>query len=620
MRRSIRNKILMGYGIILLLLLVVFVVALVSLMKLGRAGDAILKENYKSILAADNMITSLERQDSAILLVLMGYTREGTDQFHRFEPDFMQWLSRAQDNITVRGEKEVVDNIRNRYTEYLSLLSQLLHLKATSASGSNRFYHDRVLKIFQSIRDDCVHLREMNQETMYAASARAANLSMVTRWTLIIAGFGALVMGLLFSIVLSRRITHPLYRMMEGVKLVSEGKYGVPMEVETGDELGLLAHEFNTMNEKLREYHEMNIDRIILEKKKSDAILKSIDDGIIFFDGGFTITDINPTAARILGVEPGELTGRGFFDVMGHTGLFEPVKALMEKGESVRVEEGKNILSVMDGGNYRHYLYALIPVITEKGDTGGYILSLKDVTKLKEIDRLKSEFVMTASHELRTPLTGMELGLELLDEKIGGRLEGKEKELLASARTETRRLRNLVDDLLELSRIEAGKIGLELAVVAVKDLFEKAVSVLARQADEKAIELSFVAEHNAPPVKADPNKITWVLTNLISNALRYTGPGGCIKIAAEAAGPWMRISVADNGMGIPFEYQSRIFDKFVQVDSSKSPGGSGLGLAICREIVRAHGGAIWVDSRPGEGSTFVFTLPLNITPFKEEVH
>ncbi|HDP80457.1 MAG TPA: HAMP domain-containing histidine kinase, partial [Spirochaetes bacterium] len=252
--------------------------------------------------------------------------------------------------------------------------------------------------------------------------------------------------------------------------------------------------------------------------------------------------------------------------------------------------------------------------------TMGYILSLKDVTKLKELDRLKSEFVMTASHELRTPLTGIEMSLDLLDEKLGGRLDGKEQEMLVAARTETRRLKNLTNDLLELSKIEAGKISLETAIFPVNDIFEKAVSVLMRQAHEKDVNLTFAVEQNAYAVKADPNKVTWVLTNLISNALRYTKPGGWVKITAETAGPWMRISVADNGAGIPREYQSKIFDKFVQVDKENSPGGSGLGLAICREIVRAHGGTIWVDSTPGEGSTFVFTLPIDVKTYKEGTH
>jgi NtrC-family two-component system sensor histidine kinase KinB len=238
------------------------------------------------------------------------------------------------------------------------------------------------------------------------------------------------------------------------------------------------------------------------------------------------------------------------------------------------------------------------------------VLLLRDVTRLKELDRLKSEFVMTASHELRTPLTGMEMSVELLRESATAKLDEKERRLLGAAREEILRLKALVNDLLDISKIEAGRMEMDFDRAVVEGLLEKVVAVLKNQADEKGIELSAKAQPGLPPVRADVNKITWVLTNLVSNALRYTEPGGWIRLHAERVGPQLHLSVADNGEGIPYEYQSRVFDKFVQVRGQRATGGSGLGLAICKEIVRAHGGTIWVDSTPGKGSTFTFTLPV----------
>ena len=230
--------------------------------------------------------------------------------------------------------------------------------------------------------------------------------------------------------------------------------------------------------------------------------------------------------------------------------------------------------------------------------------------ELKELDRLKSEFVMMASHELRTPLTSIGMSIDLLREKATPKLNEKEQELLSVAYEESQRLRALVNDLLDLSRIEAGKIDMEFTSVPVRTLFEKAVSPLKTQAEERSIELSYSVPDTVPNVKADPGKIIWVLVNLIANALRYTDKGGHISLRAEKIGVFAHISVQDDGIGIPYEYQSRIFDKFVQVKGVRDEGGSGLGLAISREMVRAHGGAIWVESAPGKGSTFTFTIPL----------
>ncbi len=172
------------------------------------------------------------------------------------------------------------------------------------------------------------------------------------------------------------------------------------------------------------------------------------------------------------------------------------------------------------------------------------------------------------------------------------------------------RLSPLVNDLLDNSKIESGRMEMEIETVEVDLLIEKALAPFAEQAKEKGIELIPQAPAQLPPVQADPNKIVWVLTNLISNALRYTDPGGHIWVSAEQMGALVRFSVTDDGVGIPLAYQSQIFDKFVQVKSERAAGGSGLGLAISKEMIKAHGGAIWVESEPGQGSTFTVILPL----------
>jgi len=190
------------------------------------------------------------------------------------------------------------------------------------------------------------------------------------------------------------------------------------------------------------------------------------------------------------------------------------------------------------------------------------------------------------------------------------RLNDKEKQLLLAASEELQRLKAIVIDLLDLSKIEAGKMEMVFDSVSVEILFEKLLAIYKSQTDEKSIKLDFEISKNLSKVRADANKITWVLSNLISNALRYTDSGGHIHLSSEQVGPQVHISVTDDGTGIPYEYQSKIFDKFVQVKSGKHIGGSGLGLTICKEIVRAHGGSIWVDSTPEKGSIFTFTLPV----------
>jgi NtrC-family two-component system sensor histidine kinase KinB len=206
------------------------------------------------------------------------------------------------------------------------------------------------------------------------------------------------------------------------------------------------------------------------------------------------------------------------------------------------------------------------------------------------------------------------MSVDLLLEHAAQGLAEKDKDLLQAAHEEVHRMKALVNDLLDLSKIEAGRIELEFESVPVSTLFDHVEAVFKSQMDMKEVSLTTEITGDTPKVRADANKITWVLTNLISNALRYVGKSGHIGLLAHRIGPHVHLSVQDDGPGVPPEYQSKIFQKFVQVKGQEA-GGTGLGLAICKEIVRAHGGTIWVESSAGRGSTFTFTLP--VAPSKD---
>ena len=607
---TLRKKIFIGYGITLVLMVLVLVWAFFNVWNLGQASDAILKENYKSILAAENMVYAIERQDSAILLMFLGYQEEGWNQFRENESQFFQWLGRAKDNITVEGEDKIVNMIETEYSKYLDHVSELRPISVAGPRKTGAFYHETILQSFLSVRDTCIRLREINQENMFKVSDRAHFIAKRAIWSMAIIGMVAIAIGLGFSLVLSNLLVKPVREMVDATQKIAEGNYEIEISTRSEDELGRLTDEFNSMAKKLKGFHDLNIEQIIAEKGKSEAIIRSIDDGIILVDAEFKVTGMNPMARRILDLPPDSPQNRHFLEVLESEQLFNYIKESMESGKPPSIEEKQNLFTVEKEGTRRHYQFSITPVRGKKGVLIGVVLLLRDVTRLAELDRLKSEFVMTASHELRTPLTSIGMSIDLLLEGAARKLNEKEQQLLSAAHEEVQRLKAFVSNLLDLSKIEAGKMEMELSSISIRVLFEKAATVFNAQKEEKAVDLSFSVPEELPNVRGDDNKITWVLTNLISNALRYTPSSGYIKLSAESFGPYVQISVSDDGPGIPYEYQSKIFDKFVQVKSDKAVGGSGLGLAICKEIVRAHGGTIWVDSVPGSGSTFTFTLPI----------
>lgn len=610
MKWTLRKKILLGYGIALALMAVIIAWSHANLRRLGKASEAILTENYESILAAENMIDAIERQDSAILLLILRYQEEGRRQFAENESQFLQWLARAKDNITIEGEVEIVGGIEAEYASYLGHFAQLGVSVQMDPNGARTLYHETVLPSFRSVRDACVHLRQVNQETMFEASGHAHDLATRAIVSMLTLGVVAIGIGLGFSLLLSNLLVKPLSAMTGATRKIAEGDYDVEIVPASSDELGRLATDFNAMAKKLRVYRDLNVKQILSEKQKSEAIIRSIDDGIVVVDTDLKVADINPAATSIFGRRQSDVVGKHFLELVQYEEMLDCLRRSYESGQALSTtDRGENILTLERDGAPRHYQFSVTPVKSAGAAVIGVVVVLRDVTRLKELDRLKSEFVMAASHELRTPLTSMSMSVELLRENTADKLNDNERQLLDAAHEEMQRLKALVNDLLDISKIEAGKMEMEFDRTPVSMLLEKAVAMLNGQAEEKGIELSFAVAQDLPDVRADANKITWVLTNLISNALRYTDAGGYVRLGAESLGPQVHVSVTDNGTGIPYEYQSRIFDKFVQVKSDKSVGGTGLGLAICKEIVRAHGGTIWLDSVPGRGSTFTFTIP-----------
>ncbi|EKD82615.1 MAG: hypothetical protein ACD_39C01187G0002 [uncultured bacterium] len=609
---TLKKKILTGYGMAFLLMALVIAWAIANLISLGQATNAILSENYKSILAAENMLDALERQDSALLLALLGNKEAGTAQFRNKEADFIAWLARANDNITIDGEAELIKTITTGYADYrqqFSAFTDRQQINAPDADWGLSQYQQVFYPTFIKIREACIGLRNLNEKTMYTASLKANNVAGRAIWSTALIAVTALITALVFSIFLAERITQPIKSFMKASRTISAGDYTVAVPVETDDELGNLAREFNQMAHQLSHYHELNIEQIVAEKNKAEAILYSIEDAIVVFDNNLLVNGINPAARKLFKLELSDTTGLNCSNLIENHSLKELIQTIADTAEQAIIPEEQRIISFNSDEQPRHYLFSVTPVLGKERTLSVIILLLRDITRLKEVERLKSEFVMAASHELRTPLTSLGMSIDLLQEHVASGLAENDRDLLQAAYEEVHRLKTLVNNLLDLYKFEAGKIELEFEVFPISTVFEQIKAVFKNQASIKEISLICNESGQLPHVRADANKIAWVLSNLVSNALRYTDKGGKIALSAQKVGTQIHLSVSDDGPGIPLSYQTKIFQKFVQIKGRQS-GGSGLGLAICKEIVRAHGGAIWVDSEIGKGSVFNFTLPV----------
>lgn len=607
---TLKKKILIGYGVVFALMGLVVLWAILNIVSLGNATGAILSENYKSILSAQNMMIALSRQESAILLIFMEEKEEGVAQFKENDALFLEWLARAKDNITIEGEAEIVRTIDAEYSVYRNHFFVLNDPMKTQRSSSPAFsYPETIHPAFQKVYESLTRLGRLNEKTMYGASVKAGDVARRAIWSTALIALISLIIALVFSLLLVERVVRPIHDFMKASRDISSGNYAIQVPVETRDELGSLAVEFNQMAAQLHHYHKMNIEQIIAEKNKGQAILNSIEDGLAVFDTTLTVTAINPAAHQILGVGGSGDTGHlRCGDIIPDPSLCDLIQKSITTGGPLTVPDENRIIRIVKNNTEKHYLYSITTIQGRDQTLAGIVLLLRDITRFKEVEKLKTDFIMAASHELRTPLTSLGMSVDLLLEHAVSALSEKDQELLVAAHEEVHRMKALVSDLLDISKIEAGRIEMEIEAVPVLTLFEHVRSIFKSQFDMKGIGVTTETLNEHLLVRADANKVTWVLTNLVSNALRYVDKGGHIHLGARRIGPHIHFSVQDDGPGIPLEYQTKIFQKFVQV-KGRDTGGSGLGLAICKEIVRAHGGTIWVESSQGKGSRFTFTIP-----------
>lgn len=343
-----------------------------------------------------------------------------------------------------------------------------------------------------------------------------------------------------------------------------------------------------------------------------DTISGSLADALFVTDRSKKVIWLNRGAEEIFGIKLDSARGKTLADITGLHKLSVLLDVVLKNEEPLECSYENATIRVKRLDRRYFFKISINPIRQDEQFTG-ILVQLTDVTRFHEMEKIKSDFVSIVSHEFRTPLTTIIIGVEMLREGMLGDLTPRGKEVLDAIGADCERLTRLVDNLLELSRIEAGTgtIYVEAEPIDVHELVQEAIRPLKIQAEKKKVELIADLPPGIPSVAADFNKAVWVLTNLIGNALRYTDAGGTITVRVRKKGSRLFFSVQDSGCGIPKEYLDKIFRKYIQVrGQKKARGGAGLGLAIAKDIVMAHGGEIWAESEEGKGSTFTFTFPL----------
>ncbi|HWZ88848.1 MAG TPA: ATP-binding protein [Polyangiaceae bacterium] len=588
-------------------LVLLCILSTAAVTRLGGAIGLILRENYVSVVACQEMNEALERQDSAAIFAASGRSDIAQTMFPVHRAAFANAFDREAHNITLPGEAELVHDLDALYRDYVREVDRVLSgPQGTRVEG----YFKELLPRFAAVRSKVTAIRLMNQRNMEWADRQARRSAQRTFELAVLVTVIALAVAGWFAWQIPKTVLEPIDSFTKHARAIGEGKLDTTVPVPDVSELSALGEALNRMQEKLRAYRESSLGELLAAKDLSRATIASMVDPVIVFSMRGEVLLANEAAESTFGLISGDV------DVLRRGGVEipEPITlardAVLTQGQPLLPQSLADAMRWITEEGEKYFLVRASPLESEETGGAGVIVVAQDVTRFRRIDALKSDVVATVSHELKTPLTSLRLATHMLLEESTGPLQNMQRELAVTARDETERLQSTVNELLDLVRIEREAGALKPTAVNATALLQEVASAHQKMAELKHVEITIKSADPDSFVELDPEQIAIVLGNLLSNAIRHCREGGHVRMSSEADDRNHVFSVQDDGDGIAAEHLQYIFERhWSGSEPSTLKGRHGLGLAIAKEIATRHGGSLEVETELGKGSTFRLRIP-----------
>jgi NtrC-family two-component system sensor histidine kinase KinB len=584
---TLKTKITLGFVAMLGLLLSIGGYAFYTVRQLDISSRNILKANFYSIDLGQQMLRGLDA-------LAQGPASPAGMRL------FSQGLTREAGNITEPGEREVVDSL----TQGLASYNQALSRDGQALPAA-----------WQPLRAQTLRMMALNTKALMRKNDLADHRAEQANRNLLLFITLAVLLGLGFVASVPEAAVQPLRKLNAALAHATARNFAATIPQESQDEFGQVAQSFNRMLSELREFRSSTAAELITARNRSASIVNTLDEGILVLDESRRILLANPVMCELLGLPADRLVGRSSSIVRLENDLFQTLLKPLDAPQREQAAAEMPVLSIAYRGEEAYYRLAVQDLVsfneaTDKTEFVGQILTLRNVSDFKKLDQVKSNFLATVSHELKTPLSSINLSLKVLQKE--NLPPAERQDITVGIQRETQRLQRLVSELLDVSRLDSGQgIQLNFAPTQLADVVRFAEATVQAQLAHKQLALQADLPADLPPVRADVEKTTWVLINLLANAIRYSPPGERIVVRAARAGKFVQVTVQDRGPGIAAEHHDKIFQRFAQLpDKAGYTGGSGLGLSIAREFIATQGGRLWVESELGSGSAFNFTLPV----------
>lgn len=604
--KSLRFKISFSYLLLVSITVAISTFAAYAFASMGNTIGEILKKSNRSVRAAENMVEAVTRQENEQLNMQVGGYQRARENFDLYRDRFYKGYEEAYAWTDLPEERELLQNIFASYSAYVGVSDSLHQMYAAGLKAEATLYHQRVvMPLANRLRAQSFKLLEVNQSLLLVTRERVEGIAQTVARLVLAASIVAVVLSLLIGLRFAHNILRPITHLTRTVRAIGQGNLNLKINVGTDDELAELSREFNKMTERLMEFEALNVQQLIAEKSKSESLVAAMPNPVIVTDNQDRVLLLNEAARDMLALEARPDAQLPLPEVVKDLSLTQRIL-------SERPPEGPEAVFRMSvGGADRYYLPKHTTIANAAGEVSLKITLLEDVTRFKELERMKSEFLAAVSHELRTPLTSLGMAVDILRQQVVGTVNQPQQELLEAAKDDTERLKKLVRGLLDLARLESEAAPPSQEEVYFGQVVSEALAPLRLPFRERGIRLDVQAPPDLPVFLGNSQQLGWVMTNLVGNALRYTPPEGRVAVEVSRAPGAIRVCVSDNGRGIPNDVITSIFDKFVQIKSADetTPGSVGLGLAIAKKVVEGHGGKIWAESEEGVGSRFQFEIP-----------
>lgn len=573
---KIKVKLTLGVGVLFAMIVIMSIVGALYINALKNDSENILTANYNSLAYCRDMLNALDKDDNKAQALQL----------------FEENLAKQQKNITEKGEKEATENMT-------------LVFEAFKANPTD-------LTIQKQIRKDLSLIMDLNMKAIQNKSEIAKLTAKNANVWIALSGTLCFIIAFTLFMNLPHNIANPIQVLTESIKQIASKNYSERVHFESHNEFGDLAKSFNTMAEKLEEYNNSSLSKLLFEKKRIETLINNMNEPVIGLDETKKILFVNTEASVLLGLKSIEMVGKFAQDISVNNDLLRTLLMdLMVNNTAISSKTSKPIKIYADNKE-SYFEKEIVPItIVPTGETEkkqiGHVIILKNVTPFKELDFAKTNFIATVSHELKTPIASIKMSLKLLESDKTGHMNEDQNQLIESIKEDAERLLKITSELLNMSQVETGNIQLNIQKSNAKEIVQYAIEAVKVPAEQKHIQILSNVDANLPEVKADTEKTAWVLINFLTNAIRYSPENNKVNVTISHEGNLIKFAVTDEGKGIESRYKDKIFDRYFQIPGSPK-NGTGLGLAISKEFIEAQGGEIGVDSELGMGSTFYFKM------------